>query len=396
MVSTDCGVTFDSLWTMGGADLATSPDDGNAYTPVDSMDWNRILLPLDDYQGSSIISFAIINRSGWGNRLFVDNIYVGTGEAPCLVVDVQVQDTGCGGGAGSATAVISTGTAPYTYNWSNGETGSAIGGLSPGSYTVTVTGDDGCISIASGTISGAGGGPELTLSLASQISVSCHGDSDAWLGVIVWNGVEPYTYQWSNGEMTEDLVDISPGLYNLVMTDATGCAGAISIEVTEPDELALILNSMPSSGDDGVITVNVAGGTPPYEYQWSDGQTTQIATDLPPGTYNVIVTDANGCTVSGNVTVDMFTNIIDLAYLNAFDVSPNPSNGQFIIDLDFEVRQKMNIFVFSALGQQVTALQHTSKKLTIPVDISEQCAGNYFVVVQTEKGQAVRKLVLIN
>ena len=395
MVSTDCGVTFDSLWTMGGDDLATSPDEAASFTPTDSMQWNRILLPLDDYQGSSNISFAIVNESGWGNRLFVDNIYIGTGGVECLVADVQVQNTGCGGSSGSATAVVSIGTPPFTYLWNTGETSSAIGGLSPGNYFVTVTSADECTYVANGSVTGAGGGPELTLSANSQTNVSCYGDSDAFIEVVISNGLPPYDFLWSNGSTEEDLGDnVGPGEYTLVMTDATGCAAVITIEVTEPDELTLIPSYLPSSGNDGVATVNVAGGTPPYQYEWSDGQTTQSATGLSPGNYDVMVTDINGCMISGNVTVETFTNTLNLEHLNTFDLSPNPSKGEFIIHLDFEVHQKTNIFVVNTLGQQVTNLQNEGKELTIPMNISGQNVGTYFIVIQTDKGQAVKKLLL--
>jgi len=359
------------------------------------MQWNRILLLLDEYQGSSNISFAIVNESGWGNRLFIDNIYVGTGEAVCLAVDMEVQNTGCGGSSGSATAVVSTGTPPFTYSWSTGETSPAITGLSTGNYSVTVTSADECTEIASGSVIGVGGGPELDLSANSQTSVSCYGDSDASIEVMISNAVPPYDFLWSNGSTEQNLGNnIGPGEYTLVMTDLTGCAGIITVEVTEPDELTLIANSSSSSGNDGVATVNVAGGTPPYQYEWSDGQTTQSATGLASGTYGVMVTDMNGCMISGSVTVGGFVNILDLEHLNTFNVSPNPSKGKFIIDLDFEVHQKMNIFVFNTLGQQVTNLQNEGKELTIPMNISGQNVGTYFVVIQTDKGQAVKKLLL--
>lgn len=396
MVSTDCGSTFETLWTDGAEGLATTPDDEDTFTPADSSEWRTIVLDLAPYQGNSFVNFAIVNHSGWGNRMFVDNINIGTpgcAGAAAVQVDIQTQGGGCSGGTGSITAATSGGTAPYTYQWSNNETTSTIDDLSIGSYTVTVTDANGCLTVSSGSITGTGGGPELSTLLTT--SVSCYGETDAFIGVIVMNGTEPYTYQWNHGPTTEDLDDQAPGTYTLQVTDANGCVGIVTVEVAEPDELMLIPSSLPSSGNDGVATVNVAGGTPPYEYLWSDGQTTQSATGLAAGDYSVMVTDINGCTISGSVTVNIFTNTHNLENLTTFDVSPNPSTGQFVINLDFEVFEKMDIFVFNTLGQKIIDRNEAGKSLNIPINMNEQI-GTYFVVIQTERGQAVKKVLIIH
>lgn len=315
---------------------------------------------------------------------------------PAPQVVIQSQSGGCSANSGSLTATASGGAAPYTYTWNNGETTSGIGGLPTGTYSITVVDANGCETIANETLSSAGSGPELSLSVLSQtmIVTSCHGTEDAFIGVIVTNGTEPFSYLWSNGATTEDLFDVGPGVYTLVMTDAAGCAAVITAEVFEPDELELIPTSFPSSGDDGVAAVNVAGGTPPYEYQWSNGDSTQIANGLPVGNYSVTVVDDNGCTVSGNVTVDMYTNTLNLEHLTQFELSPNPSDGQFRVDAHFDTYQEFDIFVFNTLGQAVTEIHTAGEILTIPIDIRGQNKGTYFVVIQTDKGQAVRKLIM--
>jgi|GEM_PF-538393 len=315
---------------------------------------------------------------------------------PAPEVVVQAQTGGCSANSGSLTATASGGAAPYTYTWSNGETSSGIGGLPTGTYSITVTDANGCETIANQTLSSAGSGPELSLSTLPQtmIVTSCHGSEDAFIEVIITNGEEPFTYQWSNGATSEGLSDVGPGIYTLVVTDANGCAAVITAEVFEPDELELIPTSLPSSGDDGVAAVNVAGGTPPYDYQWSNGDSTQIANGLPVGNYSVTVTDDSGCMISGNVTVDMFTNTLNLDNLAQFYLSPNPSNGQFIVDTRFDAYQEFDIFVFNSLGQAVTQIHTGGEMLTVPIDIRGQNKGTYFVVIQTSKGQAVRKLIL--
>jgi len=138
---------------------------------------------------------------------------------PAPEVVIQAQSGGCSANSGNLTATASGGAAPYTYTWSNGETTSAIGGLPTGTYSITVTDANGCETIANETLSSAGSGPELNLSVLSQtlIVTSCHGTEDAFIGVIVTNGTEPFTYQWSNGVTTEDQFNVGPGVYTLVV-----------------------------------------------------------------------------------------------------------------------------------------------------------------------------------
>ncbi len=312
---------------------------------------------------------------------------------PAPQVAIQSQNGGCSANSGSLTATASGGTAPYTYVWSNGETTSAIGGLSMGTYTLTVTDANNCTVVSSAPLE-VGGGIELSLSHNSDIFVSCHGDSDADVYVIVWNAVQPVSFLWNTGDTNEDIGDLGPGTYTLLATDANGCSAVITAEVFEPDELELIPTSFPSSGNDGVAAVNVQGGTPPYQYQWSTGDTTQIANGLPVGNYSVTVTDDNGCTITDNVSVDIFTNTINLENLTHFELSPNPSKGQFRVDAHFDTYQEFSTFVFNTLGQTITEIHTAGKMLSVPIDISGQNKGTYFVVIQTDKGQAVRKLLL--
>jgi large repetitive protein len=124
----------------------------------------------------------------------------------------------------------------------------------------------------------------------------------------VTGGTAPYTYLWSNGATTEDLTNVVAGTYNVTITDANGCTTTASGTVTQPAAaLAGTTTTTPvlCFGDaTGAVNLTVTGGTAPYTYLWSNGATTEDLTNVIAGTYNVTITDANGCTTtaSGIVT----------------------------------------------------------------------------------------------
>ena len=105
----------------------------------------------------------------------------------------------------------------------------------------------------------------------------------------------------------EDLNGIPAGTYTVTVTDNNNCMITAVIMVTEPSALAItstpVVDATCYDGADGSASVNVSGGSTPYSYMWSNGQTTQTATGLSRGTYPVTVTDANGCMVSDTSTI---------------------------------------------------------------------------------------------
>jgi len=124
----------------------------------------------------------------------------------------------------------------------------------------------------------------------------------------VRGGSEPYSYVWSNGETTQNIAGLLPGSYTVIVTDANGCTATITESVGSLGENITIsfINVNPASctlGNVGTAMAVPEGGSAPYTYSWSDGQTTAMAIGLSSGTFTVEVTDANGCTSVGSVTV---------------------------------------------------------------------------------------------
>jgi PKD repeat protein len=142
---------------------------------------------------------------------------------------------------------------------------------------------------------------------ASVTAVSCNGGSNGAINLTPAGGQAPYTFLWApSGATTEDRTGLSAGTHSVTVTDDNGCAVQTSFSVTEPVALSNGMSKTDATcaNNDGTATATPAGGTAPYTYSWTPGgQTTQIATGLAGGSYTCTVTDANGCTINGNVTV---------------------------------------------------------------------------------------------
>ncbi len=214
-------------------------------------------------------------------------------EPSTISVSTTVTPTGCSTNNGSATATASNGVSPYTYLWSNGNTTTNISGLSVGTYTITVTDNSGCTASAAAAITQVSG---LTVSANTTSNVLCYGGSTGSASSTVSGGTTPYTYSWSNSQTTPNISGLSAGTYTLNVIDSNGCRGTASVIITQPSALFFTADSASDNGScNGAAWVSVNGGTTPYTYFWTGGNTTDSIGSQCHGYYCCNVTDANGC-----------------------------------------------------------------------------------------------------
>ncbi|NDB35715.1 MAG: hypothetical protein EB023_10360, partial [Flavobacteriia bacterium] len=203
---------------------------------------------------------------------------------------------------GSATASANGGTAPYSYVWNTGVIGATITNLNPGNYTVTASDANGCTSNANVTITE----PTLLLANATGNNITCNGLNNGSAAVVASGGTAPYTYQWSTGSTATSITNLALGNYIVTVTDSNGCIATDNVTVTEPTILLAVAsgNNVTCNGfNNGSGSVAPTGGTAPYGYVWNTGGINDTITNLAPGSYNVTVTDANGCITSANTTI---------------------------------------------------------------------------------------------
>ncbi|PLW99968.1 MAG: hypothetical protein C0594_16320 [Marinilabiliales bacterium] len=225
-----------------------------------------------------------------------------SGPASALDLSITSIASDCAASTGGATASVSGGTSPYEYLWSNTVTQASITYQPSGTYSVTVTDNNGCTEVGIAAISDDGA---PVIDITSVSNVLCYGQSGGAIDVTVTDGEEPYAFEWSNGETSEDLSSASAGNYELVVVDNAGCSGAASITIEQPDPLNLSFsaNNASCGNSDGSAAVTVTGGTAPYSYIWSEGSTNQNIDNVAAGVFELTVTDNNGCIAEDAIAV---------------------------------------------------------------------------------------------
>jgi len=233
-----------------------------------------------------------------------------------MTAAATVNNVQCNGQAtGTATVTPSGGTAPYSYAWSNlpGNT-QTVNNLPAGTYTVTVTDANGCITTQNFTVTE----PVALVGNSSVINpILCAGGM-ATVSVSATGGTAPYT---GTGSFSQ-----SEGPQTYTVTDANGCTSTTISTITEPTPLSAVTTSTDEMmGMDGTATVTVSGGTPNYMYYWMPGgATTPAITGLAAGTYSIMILDANGCGDTLEVVVGSQVSL-DEAGLSSLVLYPNPS-----------------------------------------------------------------------
>lgn len=221
-----------------------------------------------------------------------------------VVTTTALLPASCGQSNGSAEVSASGGTGPYSYVWSNGETETTATKLSSGSGFVTVTDATGCSSLGSVTILTDPSGPKIALKTVTHNK--CYGEKSGALDVTLTGGTGPYDILWSNGSSSEDQTGLASGIYDILITDNTGCQAAATFGIDQPLFLnvSTVVVDASCNGSDGKVVALAGGGTKPYLYQWSNGSSGPVAQGLSAGIYTLTLSDNNNCTIVTPVIIN--------------------------------------------------------------------------------------------
>ncbi len=226
---------------------------------------------------------------------------------------------------GGITIQAIGGTSPYFYNWSDGNSASSDTNLCSGTYYFTITDSSGCTITDSITLNNP---PLLTTNMADSNSVSCYGLCDGYAVVSGVGGTPPYAFLWdanAGNQIVDSAINLCVGQYFVTVTDTNGCQAIDSIQIIQPDSIIITVDTVTGAycGECvGSIAISVTGGTFPYSYNWSNGQSVDSITALCPNIYFVTVTDTNGCTQIYSVEV-IDTSDLNLTFSNVHNVSCN-------------------------------------------------------------------------
>lgn len=258
---------------------------------------------------------------------------------------------------GRAVAVVS-GQAEYDYEWLLNETtigtDSILENVVAGTYMVLVTSSAGCEIERTVEIT-----TPSAISLQSSITpISCGSTSDGSITVAPTGGVEPFTFEWSNGSASGQLSSLGAGTFGLTVTDANNCIAEDSYTLSAPEDLAITFQTTDATdGCNGSITILPLGGSGTYRYFWPqlpNQGNSPMAEGLCPGDYTIEVTDGTGCQ-----TVTMVATVLDRRFpcLSAREViTPNGDglNESFILFCSGEdAAINNNMEIYNRWGQLV-------------------------------------------
>jgi len=219
-----------------------------------------------------------------------------------LTLLLQPSDLRCyNDNSGVIDLTVTGGTLPYSFDWSNDFTGEDLVSIGAGNYSVTVTDAGGCVKNDGATINQPV--PFIT-DISIDDPVHCFGDNTAVVTANASGGTGGYSYVWNDpgNQSTKTAYELSAGNITVIVTDLNECISMATINIPQPGmiEVEETHTHVTCAGEDNGQIIPVAtGGTVPYEYLWSDGQTTRVASNLEPGIYTLTITDFYNCANNG-------------------------------------------------------------------------------------------------
>lgn len=315
----------------------------------------------------------------------------------------------CGSNDGTASVTVTGGNSPYNFSW-NGQTTATVTGLSAGKNYISITDASSCFYLDSVTV------PQISNLIVGStvISITCNGDDDGSIALNPTSGITPYSYVWNNGSTTNSENSLSPGTYNITVTDGSGCTATVTETITEPNPINLTITTtdvLCFGQNDGAITVTPSGGNSPYTYSFSNGASgSSTVSGLNAGNVCVTVSDNSGCSTTACENILEPQEIL-LSILSSTDVSCfGGSDGQLSISttggtgsIDYSWNNgatSSNISGLSSGIYTVTASDDNSCIAELTVTISSPTAVNITITSVTDAscvgvsdGQAV---ILVN
>ena len=208
--------------------------------------------------------------------------------------------------------------------------------------------------------------------VTTSTSTTCDRNNGS-VNAIGIGGIPPYTFNWSNGEITQNLNNLAAGYYKVTITDSTGCQNHHFTTVEESSVFTVEIQTVDetfSGANDGTVTVLTTGAIEPITYIWSIGETSQSLQNLTPGTYYVTVSDNSGCQNIGQAIINSFgCDCIGIHSLAVYPICYGECNGS------------LEVLSISNGNPPYAYLWSTGDTLS---KIESLCAGQYTLTVTDE------------
>lgn len=297
---------------------------GSGWTPVNG----NLSHTITNLGMNEIINYEIRGTGNCEGSIFSDACTTLNCVSPVVMVD-QIIPADCNGAATGSVQASASGASPFHIFELAGVDVNNTGlftGLPAGEYNLVVTNNIGCPASELITITEP---DPLQAVIIVEDSISCTGESDGALTVVVTGGNGPFNFTWNNTSTDSINRGISTGMIEVAISDQGGCMTMASFDLGEPEPFTLFSSFTQAScfgGNNATAMALPDGGTPPYTYVWANGQTTQTATGLTAGAEPVQVTDRNGC-VQNTIVDIQETPSISLSFEGVMPGCAGGANG---------------------------------------------------------------------
>lgn len=374
-----------SITPSGTAPYTYSWNNGGTTSTISNLATGQYTATVTDANACSITEMVSVGNTGAAPQITVDN----------------VSWTGCAeDGSGQIDLTVSGGNPAYTYAWSSGQDTEDLSALPAGNYQLTVTDALGCVAMQSVELAAPA---TLTSQVLIQTNNLCSGENNGSISTTITGGVTPYMISWNTAPpvTVETINNLPAGQYTMRVEDAIGCVKLLNTTITEPPALGIVFedsSETAAAAMDGSIEAVASGGTPPYTYSWSNGESTAFIDSLSSASYSLTITDANNCVFTDSVQLGQWAVGIENEFEAAISdlrISPNPSSGIFKLDLELSKRQELKLEVLDLQGKLLFAKSFPqSLLLQEEIKLDRLNSGLYFVRISSPLGSTSRKLML--
>ncbi|MEX2597972.1 MAG: T9SS type A sorting domain-containing protein [Salibacteraceae bacterium] len=304
-----------------------------------------------------------------------------------------LEDALCNGDDnGMIIAQADSGTAPYAYEWSNGTMTASNSNIGSGEYYVTVTDDNGCVSMDTAAISEP---DSLLASLTSQ-DANCASSEDGNISVNTMGGTMPYNFDWSSGTTGDSISELATGSYVVTITDDNGCMYIDSVMINYINEDPIVeMDSSVILCKGFEVTLDAGSWN---AYMWSNNETTQTITVTVEGTYTVEITDANGCKGEASTIVieDECVGVDEFNQMASITAYPNPTRGELNVTIESKVNSDLTISLIAMDGRMIERreVNLNNNMINEQFNLNGLSAGIYMMQFNIDGNIATKRIIL--
>jgi gliding motility-associated-like protein len=292
----------------------------------------------------------------------------------------------CEGSNDGAIEVIAQGSnPPYSYAWSNGANTSTQSNLSEGTYNVVVTDSLGCQSLASTSVTE----PDAVSYTYFISDVTCYGGQNGSIEIVPNGGVNPYSIQWFNGNDSTYIDSLTSGYYSFTITDLNNCSAFDSVEIYEPADLDITLDTIKPTCErinDGQIDAFIYGGTYPYSYMLNGSPVNLPLDSVAVGSYILTVVDSNSCTQT--IAFDLEP-LQPSCFMIPNMYSPNYDGYNDEFSIRHSSWSSYTLTIYNSIGQLVYSGSSSTSYWDGITNGDSMPTGDYYYQLITNEGEVI-------